>query len=708
MPTFHVHGLPPSLGKGATVKWLSATAGIAERDIGAISYTHGHLRAEIRCNNAPRIARALNRAVFEYIPVEAWCEDETVARSPHNSHFLRLLRLIALEAAAEVTRFGRHGRHLPETGFGKAHLTNLSIRESYVGAGARVHVLLGSRNTNSLLPFHRLRAGGPVVCVRSDKTGKPSRAVVGAVDRDTIEIILSSAKDAREDGERYDLFPSPDDVSRGREREAIERIRQAPDSSRAAALRDHLLNPEVHAADAPPPCATPVTATLNPSQEAAAVFALNAIDLAMIHGPPGTGKTTTVVAVIRRAVAQGRRVLAMAPSNLAVDNMLTRMTDMADTVLRLGHAARVTPKLQRFGLNQRIEQHRDFAAARDLWTESRRLHDAAHRDGDSQNRKAIQAEATRCKNDARSLERQILQSVVDAASVVFSTLHGLDPRAVGGRMFDLGVIDEACQCTEPACWIPVVRCGALLLAGDHWQLPPTVISQEAVSGGLGVSMFERLMKLKGPGVSRRLEVQYRMHQDIMAFSSATFYDGALEAAPGVGEGVLADLPHVAATDLTMSAVHFIDTAGSGSNEEAETDTDSVRNIGEARLVCRKIDQLRDAGVKSRDIAVIAPYAAQVRCIDDFVGDRTIEVNSIDGFQGRESDVVVISLVRSNREGKIGFLADVRRMNVALTRARRKLIVIGDSATISHNDFYSRMLDYFDRIGAYSGVWDETP
>jgi len=234
-----------------------------------------------------------------------------------------------------------------------------------------------------------------------------------------------------------------------------------------------------------------------------------------------------------------------------------------------------------------------------------------------------------------------------------------------------------------------------------------VVSTQAAAEGFGVSLMERLMSLRGPASARRLGIQYRMNAAIMAFSSQEFYNGSLEAAPAVRDHLLRDLPGVIANDLTETPVQFVDTAGASYDESVEADGDSRLNPQEAELACQKVQALMEAGVSPSEIAVITPYAAQARWVRERLKMPDVEVDTVDGFQGREKEAVVVSLVRSNREGEIGFLGDVRRMNVALTRARRKLIVIGDSATITTHPFYQRLVNYFDDIGAYRSVWEET-
>jgi predicted DNA helicase len=321
-------------------------------------------------------------------------------------------------------------------------------------------------------------------------------------------------------------------------------------------------------------------------------------------------------------------------------------------------------------------------------------------------RQQMRQEARALLADARALEARAVEQVLDRATVLCATLTGLDADVLGQRQFDLAVIDEAAQCTEPACWLPLLRSRRVVLAGDHCQLPPTIVSAEAAADGFGVSLMERLALQHGAAVTRRLQVQYRMHAAIMAYSSAAFYDGALTAHASVAAHRLCDLPGVTAEPLTATAVQFIDTAGAGYDEQPEPGGESRLNPQEADLVCRKVRALLTAGVAADAVAVITPYAAQVRWLRERLAVAGLEIDSVDGFQGREKEAVVLSLVRSNPEGELGFLTDVRRMNVALTRARRKLLVIGDSATLSCHPFYEGLFRYFESIDAHHSVWEE--
>ena len=308
--------------------------------------------------------------------------------------------------------------------------------------------------------------------------------------------------------------------------------------------------------------------------------------------------------------------------------------------------------------------------------------------------------------DARKIEDQVVESVLNSAQVVCATLTGLDRDLLDSQHFDWCIMDEASQSTEAAAWSPLQIVDRLVLAGDHFQLPPTIISTQAAAEGFNVSLLERLIEQPGQEIARRLTVQYRMHQHIMKFSSQEFYEDSLSADASVHDHLLSGLPGLATNELTETPIDFIDTAGASYDESAEPESDSRYNLQEADLVVKKVQALLASGLAPAEIAVISPYSAQVRLLRDRLQQPEMEIDSVDGFQGREKEAVIVSLVRSNREGQIGFLKDVRRMNVALTRARRKLIVIGDSATITVHPFYQRMVTYFELVGAYHSVWEE--
>ena len=627
-------------------------------------------------------------------------------------HFLRLIRLLDLEAEAEkqeiLRDLQRHAGNGAEASGNS--LIHLVIRQQDAGMGGRILLTLGKRNQSLALPWTRLGNGSPVILSEegSDGSGQGWRGIVSHLQKDSIEVAFSQWPESEADAPTFRLDISTDEISRQRQRHALEKARAARESC-LAVLRDVLLGrlpPSFHSQ--PPLLALDVT--LNESQKAAVHFALTADDVAIIHGPPGTGKTTTLVELIRQITRSGQSVLAVAPSNLAVDNLLERLLAAGQPALRLGHPARVQPELRQHTLDELVKNHPDARMADKLVHDAYALRDEAARyrraRPDPGYRQALRQEANKMLDEAKKIEHQVVERLMASAQVVCSTNTGLDRELLGGRMFDWCIMDEASQSTEPGVWIPLQYAQRVVLAGDHYQLPPTVVSAAALAEGFNVSMLERLAKQPGNAITRRLGVQYRMHRAIMTFSANEFYEGEIQAHTSVEKHLLSDLPGIRADELTSTPVHFIDTAGASYDEETEPDGDSHSNPLEAELVIRKVSELLAAGLPADRIAVISPYSAQVRLLRQRMKQPGIEIDSVDGFQGREKEAVLVSLVRSNREGEIGFLGDVRRMNVALTRARRKLIVVGDSCTITSHPFYQRMVAYFESIQAYHSVWEE--
>ncbi|MBX3010733.1 MAG: AAA family ATPase [Caldilineaceae bacterium] len=636
-------------------------------------------------------------------------------------HFRHLATLMASEAKAEQAQLQQQIQQMTPTAAEATGntLIQLVIREEVAGLGGRVLVTLAKRNQQLTLPWTKLRVGSPIQLTEEESNATTGwRGVVSQLRRESIQVALTQWPEPQGDRPTFRLDLAGDEIARQREAAALAAADRAK-GDRLAALRAVLLG-EAPAHFQPVQQLPAFGTALNPSQQQAIAHALAAEDVAMIHGPPGTGKTTTVVELIRQAVRRGERVLACAPSNLAVDNLLERLLALPElavgtTVVRMGHPARVLPALREQTLDLLVEQHADMKLVRKFTKEAHALRAEAAKFTRAKPepgvRRDLRQEAKALLADARQLETQLVARILQSARVVCATLSGLDERLLGDEHFDLCVIDEAAQSTEPGCWLPLRYSQRVVLAGDHEQLPPTILSQTAAAQGLGISLMERLLAeaAEPTTLARQLTTQYRMHTAIMTFSSQTFYADTLMAHPTVATHLLSDLPGVVANDLTTTPVTWIDTAGADAQEERDPAGESRLNEGEAAVVQQKVEQLGDAGVVASQIAIISPYSAQVRLLRERLKpwlEQGLEIGSIDGFQGRENEAVIISLVRSNRDGDIGFLTDIRRMNVALTRARRKLIVIGDSATLAGHPFYSQLLDYFDQIGAYHTVWEE--
>ena len=446
-----------------------------------------------------------------------------------------------------------------------------------------------------------------------------------------------------------------------------------------------------------------LAARLNAEQEAAVDLADRAEDVALVHGPPGTGKTTVLVEVIRRAAARGEQVLAAAPSNLAVDNLVERLAAAGLSCVRIGHPARVLPALLAHTLEALAAEREPARIARGLVDEAIALRRSAAKrkqrrgPGRFSASRAQWRDARALLAEARALEDRAEAEVMERAQVVLATLTSLDARPLQGRRFPLAVVDEATQAVEPALYLALLRADRAVLAGDHLQLPPTVLSPAAQAGGLGVSLFERLVELHGDAARVTLAEQHRMNARIMAFPSEALYAGRLRAHPDAADRAIDGAP-----------LEVVDTAGRGFEEGTPEGSDSRHNEGEAELAAAEVARVLALGVPPEEIAVISPYDAQVQRLRQLLAaevERGLEVDTVDGFQGREKEAVIVSLVRSNDAGEVGSLADVRRMNVAITRARSKLVVVGDGATVSRHPFYDRFLRHAEAAGAWRSAWE---
>jgi ATP-dependent RNA/DNA helicase IGHMBP2 len=455
----------------------------------------------------------------------------------------------------------------------------------------------------------------------------------------------------------------------------------------------------------------PVTAArLNTSQLAAVQKIVSAQDLAVVHGPPGTGKTTTLVQVIKALIQQNQKqILVVAPSNTAVDLLTEKLTDEGLNVLRIGNPARVSEKLFSLTLDSKMADHRDNKEVKKLKKQASAYKDMAHKykrsfgKAERDQRKALFQEAHRIMKDVAATEQHIVDDLVAKAQVITATLVGANHYTIREVKFDTVVIDEAGQAFEPACWIPILKAQKVILAGDHCQLPPTIKSSEAARDGLSNTLLEKCVTMH-PEAVVLLDEQYRMHEAIMGFSSGEFYGGKLKAHASVAHTLLfpGDMP-----------ISFVDTAGCGFDEQQEGT--SLANPEEAAFLFKHLNRLV-SGLNNPGnfptIAIIAPYKEQIRVLQEQLTNHPdllaysnyISINTVDSFQGQERDVVYISMTRSNTEGEIGFLSDIRRMNVALTRAQKKLVVIGDSSTLTRLPFYADFIDYTERLNTYESAW----
>ncbi|MFH2202764.1 MAG: AAA domain-containing protein [Elusimicrobiota bacterium] len=478
-------------------------------------------------------------------------------------------------------------------------------------------------------------------------------------------------------------------------------------ANRTAELREICMGERAAAAGAPPALKFFNTA-LNRWQRDAVRRALAAKDISIVHGPPGTGKTTVLVEIILQAVERGGRVLASAPSNIAVDNILEKLLPYELRVVRLGHPARMLESVQAGNIRILTAEDPQFVTVQemDAWREqlSRKLARKGSRSVSGEERQEMRREVKRLWKEARKIELAISRRLALSAQVVLTTHGGMSDRILRGE-FDWVALDEASQATEPLSWIPLLKAGKVVIAGDSMQLPPTLFSREAAAEGLAVTLFERLQKILPANLQTLLRVQYRMHETIMGFSSQEFYGGKLIADEAVREHLASGLDGVRAGELTSVPMVFVDTAGTGYEETLNELLQSRENMREAELVVDIAQSLLKDGVAPEDMAVLTPYMAQKNVLRTLLQVQGLEIGTVDGFQGREKEVTIVSLVRANERGEVGFLADTRRMNVALTRARRLLVVVGDSVTIGRHPFYRSFLEYAQNNADYRSAWE---
>ena len=508
--------------------------------------------------------------------------------------------------------------------------------------------------------------------------------------------------------------------------EALDRVMKAK-NNRLAYLRDLFYSHQKAGRFSFEPMKFP---WLNPTQERAVNEVLWAKDVAIVHGPPGTGKTTTLVEAINETLMRESQVLVCAQSNMAVDWISEKLVDRGINVLRIGNPTRVNDKMLGFTYERRFESHPDYPQ---LWAIRKAIRELRkNRKKGSEN---YHQKMDRLKSRAAEIEIRINSELFGEARVIACTLVGSAHRLLEGMKFGTLFIDEAAQALEAACWIPMKRASRVILAGDHCQLPPTVKSIAALRAGLGKTLMERIAENK-PEVVTLLKIQYRMNDEIMRFSSDWFYGGKVESAPQIKYRSVLDYDHPITWIDTSNEENQITIEGEDAPEDSASTSSSVSaanqnsdlnfkeqfvgesfgriNKAEAELTLlilaeyfTKIGKQRVLS-ESIDVGIISPYRAQVQYLKKLIKKyeffkpyrRLISVNTVDGFQGQERDVILISLVRSNDEGQIGFLKDLRRMNVAMTRARMKLIILGNKDTMTKHPFYKKLWEYVEAINNY--------
>jgi len=580
----------------------------------------------------------------------------------------------------------------------------LRIDKTGYGLGDYPYVVAERKEASKEKSF--LSGGKPVEVFMDDKVAK---GVIHYVNNNKIRVNFNSDElpDWLHRG-RLGIRLLFDDTSFNEMHKALKQVSEAK-ADRTAYLRELLLgNQRPSFSDTHHQLSKDTS--LNDSQKQAIEKILSSQDIAIVHGPPGTGKTTTLVHAIQ-ALKQDQKdtVLVCAPSNTAADVLTERLHKQGLKPVRLGNLSRINEEVVNCSLEILVTGHDYYKDIKKLKQKAENYRDMASKykrsfgKREREQRKHLRAEANDLLHHAHSLEDHVVSQILDNADAIVCTLVGATNKYIQHKRFKTVVIDEAAQSLEPACWIPILKADKVVLAGDPFQLPPTVKSKEAAQKGLAKTMIEKGIE-KFPEAVNLLNVQYRMNKTIMAYSNTYFYQNQLIAAEKVKNWNISD---------AHPSLSFIDTAGSDCQEQSPKDSKSLYNVGEFELIQKHLDQLCDSipNINDYSLGIISPYKEQVLYIketvtqSDLLSSMNITVQTIDGFQGQERDIIYISLVRSNDDSEIGFLTDYRRMNVAMTRAKKMLVIIGDSSTLGNDPFYSGLLDYVEKENSYQSCWE---
>lgn len=735
-----IDGMTSRAGPGDVMGVLTSSTALEGSDIGNIEFSGDgdSRRATVEIHASPRDYDTSNidRVGPVEVRVSAWTQEEYEKLDRYITGFSQLVQM---EREEEMRRHRREienltGREREEAG---RALLEMKGKEEGEDLGGKTMVKFTRSGKSSALPDMEISVGDLVMISKYDPLRDDNPT--GTVARKTnysITVAFSSPPHGfvYDRDLRIDLYVN--DITFQRMLEALEELPFHPRKELVKALLGIASVSPTGREDI-----APRDPDLNDDQKLCVERALAADTFFCIHGPPGTGKTTTLVEAIAQLVARGQDVLASADSNAAVDNLVEFLKAGGLNPVRVGHPARINPILRETSLDYQVQDHPKYKKSRELRDEafdlkeeqeSKQIPSGRYRRGLSDGqihslaRKGagargvsskkikqmsrwlrLQEEIDELFEESRELEEEAIEEILSEADVVCTTNSTAGSDILADKEYDVAVVDEATQAIEPSCLISCGRAEKVIMAGDHRQLPPTVLNQEC-EDQLQRTLFERLVEREGEKITEMLRVQYRMHEKIMNFPSEQFYDGNLEADPAVEKHTLADLgfQFEGGSDLLINKalnpdwpVVFIDTELLQAPERQRSGSTSRENRAEVEVVTNILEGLLGE-MDPENIGVISPYDDQVDLLSARVDSENLEVKTVDGFQGREKEVILLSFVRSNERDELGFLTDLRRLNVSITRARRKLIMVGDSSTLSDHPVYEDLLDYVREEGAY--------
>src|SRR6056297_2810062 len=746
MQNIIIRDINEHIGPGDIVGAFINEVNISSNDIGNISIKDNIAEVEVKKDVCQKVVNVMDNNKIGGVKVTITIDNDADRRKKIEKYYQKFSNLVELERQEEMERHEIEIKRLsPREREKKGRaLLNLRAKDDGKTYDHKHKIKFMKKEVGDKLPDTEISIGDLVMISKEDplNNNNPTGTVAEKTNYSITVVFDKKLQNfVYGDSLRVDLYVN--DITFQRMLEALKNFKNADKNTRLGELQQKMLGLEdvnwrKNARDK----IEWINEELNSSQKNAVRNTLKAEDFYLIQGPPGTGKTMTAIEIINQGVRQDQEILATADSNVAVDNIVERLVNMGTEVLRFGHPIRVTPLLREHTLDYKILDHPDYKKAEELREKAYGLidkQDKYQHPNDSLRRGMsndmiieraglnkgargvkpaeiesmaewieLQQEIDELFKEVDQLENKAIKDLLDKAEVVCTTNSTSGSELFYDYKFDLVVIDEATQATEPASLISFTKGDRVVLIGDHKQLPPTILNKKAAKKGLNKSMFERLYDIYGKNIRSMLEIQYRMHNDIMNFSNKEFYNNKLKSSPEVADHTLDDLGYKMKgkkcfTDKSLNPkkpIVFIDTKMMTANERSLKGSNSYDNPVEMEILLDIVDEALKSELQPEDIAVIAPYKDQVDLFKKHNGIENLEINTVDGFQGREKEVVLISLVRSNSHDNIGFLRDLRRLNVAITRAKRKLIIIGDSSTIDKNETYKNLIEYIKENGLY--------